>query len=250
MPQESPVQMPQWIRERFPPDQRSAVDHLRDLIDEGMLREIAKADYAYDVEGHFSALKPIWQGGDLTELDWCPKEVLELIRWSEPEAPAWKPGSTGARGHKMRAFSCAVLLASHNFEPDKETLIQMVDSVSCLGPEAQEATARFLVWRLGTLGGEEDRPFFALALAALIQSLEVSLSTAMEQDLADWVAGEESFERAYLTGLHESYRNAPWMFGLSFSDMCNERWKYLIRAVQERSGSNPLGRMLAENNTE
>lgn len=249
MLKESPVQMPEWIRERFPPDQRSAVDHLRGLIDEGMLREIAEADYAQDVEGHFSALRPIWEGGDLTELDhWFPMEVLELIRWSEPEASVWKPGSTGSRGHKMRAFSCAVLLATPNFEPDKETLIQMVDSVSLLGSEAQEATARFLVWRLDTLGREEDRPFFALALAAIIQSLGASLSTAMEQELADWVAGEESFERAYLAGFHDSYRDAPWMFGLSFSDMRNQRWKALIRAVQERSGSNPLGRMIAENN--
>jgi hypothetical protein len=86
MLKESTVQMPQWIREHFPPDQRSAVDHLRGLIDESMLREIAEADYAKDVEGHFAALKPIWQGGDLTELDhWFPMEVLELIRWSEPE---------------------------------------------------------------------------------------------------------------------------------------------------------------------
>jgi hypothetical protein len=213
-----------------------------------MLREIAEADYAQDVAEHLAALKPIWEGGELTELDyWFPKEVLELIRWSEPEDSDWKPGSTGSRGHRMRAFSCAVLLATPNFEPDKETLIQMVDSVSLLGPGAREATARFLVWRLDTLGHEEDRPFFALALAAITQSLEDSLSYPMEQDLADWVAGEESFERTYLAGFHDSYRNAPWMFGLSFNDMRNERWEALIRAVQEKSGDNPLGRMLAGN---
>ena len=155
----------------LPPDQRSAVDHLRGLIDEGMLKEIAEADYAQDVSGHFSALKPIWEGGELTVLDsWFPMEVLELIRWSEPEDPEWKPGSTGSRGHKMRAFSCAVLLATPNFHPDKETLIQMVDSVFLLGREAQEATARFLVWQLDSLGHEDDRPFFALALAARITS--------------------------------------------------------------------------------
>ncbi len=249
MLKESPVQMPQWIRERFPPDHRSAVDHLRGLIDEGMLREIAEADYAQDVEGHFSALKPIWQGGDLTELDhWFPMEVLELIRWSEPEDSAWKPGSTGSRGHKMRAFSCAVLLATPNFEPDKETLIQMVDSVALLEPEAQESVARFLVWRLDTLGHEEDRPFFALALAAITQSLEDSITSSMEQDLADWVEGEESVERSFLAGFHDRYQNAPWMFGLSFNNMRNERWKSLIRTVQERSGDGPFGRMLAENN--
>jgi hypothetical protein len=62
------------------------------------------------------------------------------------------------------------------------------------------------------------------------------------------VVAEESFERTYLAGFHESYRNAPWMFGLSFNDMRNERWKALICSMQERSGDNPLGRMLAEKN--
>jgi hypothetical protein len=243
----SQVQMPQLIRERFPPDQRAAVDHLRGLIDEGMLREIAEADYAQDVEGHFSALKPIWQGGDLTELDhWFPMEVLELIRWSEPEDANWNPGSTGLRGHNMRAFSCAVLLATPNFEPNKETLIQMIDSVLLLGSEAEEATAQFLVWRIDTLEREQDRPFFAFALAAIAQSLIKPLSTSQEQDLADWVACEESSERAYLAGYDDSYRTSPWLFGLSYSNMRHGRWQALIRTVKERSGDNPLGRMIAE----
>ncbi|RYD85613.1 MAG: hypothetical protein EOP84_01905 [Verrucomicrobiaceae bacterium] len=248
MLKESPAQMPQWIRERFPPDQRSAVDYLRSLIDEGMLREIAEADCAQDVAEHVAALKPIWDGDELSELHpWFADEVLRLMRWSEPEDTEWKPGSSGLRGHKMRAFSCAVLLATPNFEPDKETLIQLVDSVFLLGPEAQEATAGFLVWHLDKLGREEDRPFFALALVAIAQSLEDSLSSSMERDLADWVSDEESSERTYLAGFRDSYKTAPWLFGLSFCDMRNNKWERLIRAVRERSGLKPLGHMLTEN---
>jgi hypothetical protein len=248
MLKESPPQVPRWVRERFPPDQRSAADYLRSLIDEGMLREIAEADYARDVEEHLAALKPIWDGDELKELHyWYPDEVLRLIRWSEPEDPEWKPGSTGLRGHKMRAFSCAVLLATPNFEPDKETMIQLVDSVFLLGSEAREATAGFLVWRLDTLGREDDRPFFALALAAIVQSLEDSLSSSMEQELADWVSHEESSERSYLAAFRESYRTAPWLFGLSFSDMRNHKWERLIRSVRERSGPKALGQMLTKN---
>lgn len=248
---EPPIPMPRWIRERFLPDQRAAVDYLRGMVDEDMLHEIAAADYGRDVEKHLAALIPIWKGGELGELDsWYPMEVLELIRWSEPEDSEWKPGSTGSRGHKMRAFSCAVLLATPNFEPEKETLIQLVDSVFMLGPEALEATARFLVWRLDTLGREWDRPCFALALAAIIQSLDATLSTAMEQDLADWVGKEESSERAYLAGFDESYQTARWLFGLSFNDMRNDRWEALLRTVQMKSGDKPLGRMLAANHKE
>ncbi len=78
-----------------------------------MLKEIAEADYAQDVEEHLAALKPVWEGSEFTELHhWFPMVVLDLIRWPEPEDPNWKPGSTGLRGHKMRAFSCAVLLAT------------------------------------------------------------------------------------------------------------------------------------------
>ncbi|MFC4992448.1 hypothetical protein [Rubritalea tangerina] len=243
-----PVQMPPWIREHFAPEQRSAVDYLRRQIDESMLKEIAEADYAQDVSKHLAALMPIWNDCELAELNhWFPMEVLELIRWSEPEAPNWQPGSTGLRGHKLRAFSCAVLLATPNFEPDKETLIQMLDSLAWLGAEAQAATARFLVWRLDSIGHEEDRPFFALALAAIIQSITAPLPTAKEQDLADWVAGEEFFERAYLAEFHESYQDSPWMFGLSYNNIRNNRWKALIRSVQERSNEGPFGRMLADN---
>lgn len=241
------VQIPQWIRERFPADQRSAVDHLRSLIDEDMLQEIAEADYAQDVAEHLAALKPIWEGGELKELGhWSPKEVLQLIRWSEPEDPNWKPGSTGLRGHKIRAFSCAVLLATPNFEPDKDTLIQMVDSAFLLGSEAQEATAKFLVWRIDALGREEDRPFFAFALAAVAQSIISPLSTSQEQDLSDWVAFEELSERTYLAGYDDSYQTSPWLFGLTYGNMLQGRWQALIRTVKERSGDNPLGRLIAE----
>lgn len=245
------VRMPSWIQDRFPPDQRAAVDFLRQLIDVDMLKKIAEADYERDTEEHLAALIPLWKGANLTELGpWFPREVLELIRWSEPEVDEWKPGSTGSRGHIMRAFSCAVLLASPDFEPDKETLIQMLDSVIVLSPDAQEATARFLVWRLGSLEHEEDRPFFALGLSAIILYLKEILPVRREQDLANWLADVEASERAYLAKFHKSYQSSPWLFGLSFSDMRNDRWEHLIRNVKEMSGDNPLGRMLSENHTE
>lgn len=239
--------MPQWIRERFTPDQRSAVDHLRGLIDEGMLREIAEADYAQDVDEHLAVLTTIWQGGKLTELDhWFPLEVLQLIRWSEPADIHWKPGSVGMRGHYIRSFSCAVILATPNCESEKETLIQLIHSVLRIGTEAMEATARFLVWKIDSLKHEEDRPFFAFALAAIIQSLINPLSTSQEQDLADWVACEESSERAYLAGYDDSYRTTTWLFGLSHNNMLNDRWENLIYTVMEKSGDNPLARMIGQ----
>lgn len=188
MPIESPVPMPQWIRERFPPDRRSAIEHLRQRVDEGMLREIAEADYSQDVERHLAALRPLWSGDEFTELQhWFPREVLELIRWSEPEDKDWKPGSSGLRGHQMRAFCCAALLAASNFEPEKETLVQFLDSVLVLGADATEAAGRFLTWKINTLGRNDDRPFFALAVAGALHALESEMLISEEELLAHWV---------------------------------------------------------------
>ena len=236
------MQMPPWIGKRFPSEPLAAVDCLRRLLDEGMLQEIAEADYAYRAADHLAALMPIWERGELATLNsWYPVEVLELIRWSEPEDPTWKPGSTGTRGHTMRAFSCAALLARPGSTPDKETLIQMLDSVRHLGPEAQEAMGRFLVSRINSLGPGYDRPFAVIALVAIVQAIDPTLCATNEQDLADWIVSEEASERESGSPIHEK----RWLFGLSSNDMRNERWVALIEALRQSSGENPLGRMLA-----
>lgn len=81
MPSKSTIELPRWILERFPPNQRATVDYFRQQVDEDILREIAGADYSQDIDQHLAALKPIWNGGDLIELDvWFPMEVLELTR--------------------------------------------------------------------------------------------------------------------------------------------------------------------------
>lgn len=248
MAKETPIRMPSWIQEDFPPHPRAAVDYFRRTVDAGMLKEIAEADYAQGAEKHLQALQPIWSGANLRELDsWYPREVLELIRWSEPEDPEWKPGATGLRGHRMRAFSCAVLLAAPNFENDQATLIQLVDSGFALGPEAQEATACFLTWKVGTLDRENDRPFFAFALASLIQALESKLPIGREQELAEWVQEEEATERSHRAKWDKSCQTSPWLVRLSPNGLRNTRWEALLQKVGQKSGSRPLGQMLAQN---
>lgn len=247
LPKGTPFPMPPWILERFPPNPRAAVDYFRRSVDAGMLQEIAEADYAQGVEKHLQALRPIWSGANLTELDsWYPREVLELIRWSEPGDPEWKPGATGLRGHRMRAFSCAVLLAAPNLENDQATLIQLVDSGFVLGPDAQKAIASFLTWKVGTLDRENDRPFFAFALASLLQALEPKLPIAKEQELADWLQQEEAAERSHQAKKDKSCQTSPWLVGLSPNGQRNTRWESLLQKVGQTSGSRPLGVMLAK----
>lgn len=234
MPDNTADKLPDWLRDRYPAEERAAVDYLRALIDEGMLREIAEADYERDVEKHLVALKSIWEGVELGEMHhWYPMEVLELIRWSEPEDSDWAPGSEGLRGHQMRAFSCAVLLATPNFEPEKETLIQMLDSMFVIGDGAIDAMGRFLSWRLESLGRENDRPFFVLALSAIAGLSAPTISAREQRDLAIWIEAEEAEERQYLAGFRASWNEAPWLFGLSFSEMRNDCWLRLVLRLGE-----------------
>jgi hypothetical protein len=88
-------------------------------------------------------------------MHWFPAEVIELIRWSEPEAPNWKPGRTGEFGHCVRAFSCAALLRATR-EPwnygdgigTDSTLIQLILSLGALPVDFTLQAAKFLAWLL------------------------------------------------------------------------------------------------------
>ncbi len=145
-------------------------------VDGSMLREIAEADYCLDASKHLHALKRIVAGDRPAPLEWEPKEVLELMRWSEPEDPTWAPGSTGPRGHWIRLFSCAVLLRLGG-EPqnvdymtgEESTLIQLAASAIALGPQTIRAATQLVAWRMRDCElYDEDRPFFATAIMLLL----------------------------------------------------------------------------------
>ncbi len=123
---------------------------------------------------------------------WEPKEVLELIRWSEPEDPTWSPGSTGNRGHWMRLFSCTVLLRGAAdpanegyFTGEDSTIVQLVDSAIKLGNEATTAALQFLCWCMQSSGfGDWDRRYFAVAIQILLVWLGKCDSTTAAQLIA------------------------------------------------------------------
>ena len=249
MPGENAVEMPQWVRRRFPPNERAAVDHLRRFIDREMLREIAKADYGQDVDRHLSALEPVWSGGEFKELDhWFPMEVLELTRWTEPDAAKDRPTSTRMKEHQMRAFCCAVLLSTPNFEPDADTLIQMLDSVFVIGLDTtEEAIGRFLTWLIDSLGHGEHRSIFALSVVAALNKVEPTMRVSDEEELVDWIRNEEMSERNDLEGDGSDYESPPWLSWISSGNMRNAKWKMLIRRIREERADRPLGRFLAGN---
>jgi len=144
-------------------------------VDASMLREIAEADYVMDADAHLKALSAIKTGNVPAPMEWVPKEVLELIRWSEPDDPTWKPESVGDRGHWMRLFSCAVLIRAAAependgyFIGEESTIIQLVDSAMKLGLDTSLAALKFLCWRMQFRPLDEwDRPYFSVAILLL-----------------------------------------------------------------------------------
>jgi len=161
---------------RFEPTPDELLRLVFGRVDESMLHEIAAADYGQDVDEHLEQLHAIKSGKVLAPMRWEPKEVLELIRWSEPEDPTWSPGSTGDRGHWMRLFSCTVLLRAAAdpanegyFTGEDSTIIQLVDSAIKLGVSTPRAALKFLCWCMQseTLG-DWDRLYFAIAIQILL----------------------------------------------------------------------------------
>jgi hypothetical protein len=147
---------------RFEPEPEGLLREISLHVDDEMLKEIAAADYGQDVERHLAALRPIHDTSMFPpDMYWYPTEVLELIRWSQPENPDWKPGRTGEFGHWMRAFSCAAVLRATcepwNYRGDcgfVETTIHLILSLRVLPADLTRLAAGFLSWLMIQVGPE------------------------------------------------------------------------------------------------
>jgi hypothetical protein len=230
---------------RLDPSETALLDWLVPHLDESHLREIAAVD-GWNEEAYFQALKPIYARQPLpVPLTWMPREVLELARWSEPDAPVWDghryvsatPHSRGTRGHLMRAFCCGVLLQAADtpetrglLSSENDTLIVFVESVLHLGKEASESALRFLAWRVLRIPKEfNETPFFVMALLLLCAAL-----FEPDQDdtdlilLCEWVVAEEAHVRSYLP---DYWAEEEWLLGLTHYGNCNEYWRRLAQAL-------------------
>jgi len=140
---------------RFEPDGDVLLRAISAHVTDEMLDCISRADYGCDADEHLAALLELRDSGTLPQTPgWVPMEVLELIRWSEPENPEWKPGRMGEFGHWMRAFSCAaILLVEHepwnyryNDGSTSSTAIQLILSLDALGFDLDREAARDFAW--------------------------------------------------------------------------------------------------------
>ena len=190
------MHIPPALLRAFPPCDHLLLDVARKEIDDGMLREIAQADYGMDADKHLAALQQIRLRGDVSDVGtWHPGEVLELIRWSNPDDPKHKPGSTGRRGHQMRAFACAALLTAENDSSTSSdsSLAQCLVSARVLGEEMSVAAACYLTSRTPFV--DDDRFLFALGLLIVATRLRAGRLTEPDlRDAATWFYQEEQAE--------------------------------------------------------
>jgi hypothetical protein len=203
-------------------------------IDEGMLREIAEADYGYLADEHLAGLRRIRDGREVpTLLTELPLEVLELVRYSEPDDPAWEPGGHGERGHLMRLFCCAVLLtaagepALDGYIEDEPTLRRMVPSAVALGERALDALLPLLCWRASLPPTDEaDRAFLAVSLTLLAAArYRRGEDGALLRELGEWAIAREALARAAISV--PSLTTEVWLLGLKGSADGDDRWRAL-----------------------
>src|SRR4051794_36133964 len=95
----APFDVPPVLLARVPPSRDGWMAWLCPQIDDAMLGEIAEADYGYRAAEYLAGLRRIRDGREVPRaLGELPLEVLELVRYSEPDVPMWKPGGQGVRG--------------------------------------------------------------------------------------------------------------------------------------------------------
>ncbi|MEO7716519.1 MAG: hypothetical protein ABIY70_09970 [Capsulimonas sp.] len=221
----------------FYPSGTALLDWLKPHIDDSILQEISYADYGRRVNAHYGILVAIRDEQKIpSPLEWCPRETLELMRWSEPEDPEWGPGSTGERGHWIRIFSCAVLLKAADdpdsmkiLDSENDTLIQFVASALWLGPEAIHHALQFLSWRILRMMDDDEYPFFAMAIL-LLRAAEFAPGSDSEElrQLADWIVIEEELVRGKLNW---GCASVEWLLGLMNFDQRHNRWREVTSAV-------------------
>jgi hypothetical protein len=221
----------------FPPSGQMLLDVTRRQVDDDMLQEIAGADYGIDADLHLAALRAIRDTGAMpASMAWHPMEVLELIRWSEPENPARKPGSTGLRGHQMRAFVCAVLLRADADGRDdigaEGTLAHCLSSAKAIGQGTSDAAGSFLTWRIPTMAST-DRWLSALGLLIVAtRSRNGQITDRILGDVAEWFLAEEGDWRGKLRLRYNPSDPPPAPAGLTYG-----RWKPLIAELLSETAS-------------
>ncbi|MEZ4459204.1 MAG: hypothetical protein R3E66_05665 [bacterium] len=179
------------------------------------LRAIATGDYGQDVDAHLAALHQICAQGTVpAHLKWHPREVLELMRWSEPARKDVNWGHSDVEIHWMRGFACATLLLQLEPSDYEVTLANLLVSVAAVCPSEIPKINEVLDHLEQTqLSSESEKTFVAAARlwvaleTSQMDRIDLLIQTVLERDAvarAEYQGGRRSIGFAGTTSLISS----------------------------------------------
>lgn len=216
---------------------------LRPHVDDEMLDDIARADYGMEADAHLRELRAIRDDGTVpAPMDWVPREVLSLVRWTEPGDP-----NQSLWDHHRLAFVCAALLRADAEPANHATLISEVDSLAglldsaiVLGGPILDAALPFLAWRVAHPAEDTERPFFAFGVLLLAVLRRQRYAEERIGELAVAVIDEEARVRQR----HLLHGAPGFLTGLTNYNQKIATWQRLGRrlAAEARDFADPTAR--------
>lgn len=240
------------------PDADGLLRRIAPRIDDGMLREMAAADYDRDTDAHLAHLQSFRSTGQSpSPIAFEPKEVLELIRWSEPDVEDWYPGGSKARGHWMRVFACACLLKMGQetanigtLEGQNQTVVQFIESIEALNAGLETDAAALLAWCISQLypvrhAHLDELPFFGVGLLMLCLQADPRPGSESLISLCEWIAQCEALAaRQDVTG----GGGGRWLLSITTANIHYGKWEKFgarLSAMATTEGSASLKSWLA-----
>ena len=191
-------------------------------INENDLKRISEADYGYNANEHFFALKSILFSGKLPErLEWEPREVLGLVSWNE----YWKEDVSSCE----QAYFCSVVLlaaseqklSNEHLDGQIEKMIIAIDTSKLLGQGRTKDLYEFFQYLLPKImlqEVEEDFLYFNLSLFVMASMLNKS-----PDELDELISIVLRVERAVAE--HCQYELNPDIFAYTFFDQRINIWR-------------------------
>ena len=107
------------------PAECALLEWLNTKISQPMLEEISLNDYGEDGLDHLAGIRAqLGPNPPLGSLPWCPRVVLELERWTEPDEAQGNRRPSGKRGHRKRLLACVILLRNAAYISRRDVLSQ------------------------------------------------------------------------------------------------------------------------------
>jgi hypothetical protein len=223
------------------PAERTLLEWLGAKVTRQMMEELSLNDYGEDGPGHLAGiLAQLGPKPPLGLLPWCPREVLELGRWEDPDRAYTNQPPSRERGHLKRLLACVILLRNGAYVSGRDALSEddlfLQTSAaslnrftrSAIAIEVSQRALGFTLWLFQVQPHPGLRAF--IAFCSLVLASAMGFGEATEQEIiqiCDWVDDEEIQCREVLGDDVDTDR---WLIGLnSHEKRRGEEWALLAK---------------------